>query len=174
VILTPNHTWADFDEHDEASRMDMADLTAHVLPHVQSISSTLEAIEPSISNWSEESARPRLVEITVFKIRYDRTLEFFDAVEKVHAAAMANDPSRQYAWFSTINGSEGPTMMLAVPHRNWADFAREGPSVWELLGKAYGADEAQEIRAAIGGSIRSEQSFVLRHRDDLSYQPEAE
>jgi hypothetical protein len=50
------------------------DLTAHVLPHVQSISSTLEAVEPSISNWTEEFARPELVEITVFKLKYDRVM----------------------------------------------------------------------------------------------------
>jgi len=174
VILTPNHTWEEFDQHAEASRMDMADLTAHVLPHVQSISSTLEAVESSISNWTEDSSRPNLVEITVFKLKYDRNREFFQAAGKIHQAVVAKDPTRQYAWFSTVNGSDGPTMMLAIPHQNWAGFVREGPSVWELLEKAYGESEAGEIRKMVGTSIRSEHSYVLQHRVDLSYQPSAE
>jgi hypothetical protein len=141
---------------------------------VQSISSTLEAVEPSISNWTEESARPELVEITVFKLKYDRNREFFEAAGKIHQAVVAGDPTRQYAWFSTVNGSDGPTMMLAIPHENWAGFVREGPSVWQILEKAYGEVKAGEIREMIGTSIRSEQSYVLQHREDLSYAPAAE
>jgi len=174
VILTSNHTWEDLDRHSQASRLRMADLFANVFPHVQSISSTLEAVEPSLSNWNESSARPELVEITVFKLKYDRTLEFFEALSKMHKAVTAKDPTRQYAWFSSVNGSDGPTMKLAIPHRNWAGFYREGPSVWELLEQVYGEQGAAEIRETIGASIRQEQSYVLQHREDLSYSPEEE
>jgi hypothetical protein len=174
VILSPNHTWQEFDRHEQASRMDMADLTANVLPYVQTISSTLEAVEPAISNWTEESAQPKLVEIMVFKLKYDRTRQFYEAAKKLHQAVIDHDPTRQYAWFTTVNGSDGPKMMLAIPHENWAAMKREGPSVWQLLEQAYGTDGAEKVRSAIESSIRSQHSYILEHRADLSYVPVAQ
>jgi hypothetical protein len=172
LIRSHGHSWKDFDEHAEARRLDLADFMAHVAPHIKEISSTLEVFEPSISNWSDEDSRPQLVEMIRFSLHYAATEDFLGVIEKVHRAVREKDPSADYAWSTTVNGSDGPTMTLAVPRSGWADYAAGGDaaSLWQMVEEVHGADEARALRETLGRSIRSQKSSVIQFRADLSYQ----
>jgi hypothetical protein len=171
LIRSHGHNWKDFDEHAEARRLDLADFMTHVAPHIEKISSTLEVLEPSISNWSDEDSRPELVEMTRFWLHYGASDDFLEVVQKIHRAVRSKDPSADYAWSTTVNGSEGPTMTLAVPLSGWADYAdNDEASVWEILEEVYGVDEGKALRDKLGRSIRSQKSSVIQFRADLSYE----
>lgn len=171
VVRSHGHRWRDFDEREQHNRLDRADFMATVAPHITSISSTLETVEPALSNWPADRGRPALVEMTRFKLEFAAVQDFVAAVEKLHEAVIEKDPSRHYVWFSTINGSTGPTMTLAIPHDDWADFEPEEQPLWELVSQVYGEAEAQAIRQAIGRAVRSSISYVLQLREDLSFEP---
>jgi hypothetical protein len=171
VVRSHGHRWQDFDVRAQHNRLDAANFMATVAPHVHSLSSTIEVVEPAISNWPADRGRPALVAMTRFDLEYTAVQDFVTAVEKIHEAVVEKDPSRHYVWFSTVNGSDGPTMALAIPHENWADFEPNEKPLWELIAEAYGESEAQTLRETIGGAVRGESTYVLQLREDLSYEP---
>lgn len=171
LIRSHGHTWQEFDEHAQTRQLDLADFMANVGPHIERISSALEVFEPTLSNWSAEESSPQLVEMTRFWLHYDGHREFLQVLAKIHRAMLAKDPDTDFAWSTTINGSEGPTMTLAVPHSGWADLASTGNrSVWQIIEEEYGQQEAESLRATVGRTIRTQKSSIIQLRSDLSYQ----
>jgi hypothetical protein len=128
-------------------------------------------LEPAISNWPVDLERPSLVAVTRYELTFGGARDFVAAVEKVHRAVLDRAPSRHYAWLTTVNGSDGPTMTLAVPHASWSDFEPARPALWQIVEDVYGEAEARSIRDAIERTIRSTSSSVLKLREDLSSVP---
>jgi hypothetical protein len=172
IVRSHGHHWQEFDARAELDRLDRADFMATVAGHTTSIASTIERFEPTISNWPPDLERPALVSATRYDLTFGGVREFVAAVEKLHRAVAEKAPERHYAWLTTVSGSEGPTMTLAVPRANWADFEPRQPPLWDIVAEVYGEAEAQSIRDTIGGAVRSTSSSVLRLREDLSYEPE--
>jgi hypothetical protein len=171
IVRSHGHQWQEFDARAELDRLGRADFLATVAGHTKSIASTIEKFEPKISNWPPDLERPALVSATRYELTFGGVRGFVAAVEKLHRAVAEKDPERHYAWLTTVSGSEGPTMILAVPRENWADFEPSQPPLWEIVEQVYGEAEAQEIRDTIGRAVRSTSSSVLRLREDLSYEP---
>lgn len=171
IVRSHGHHWRDFDARDALDALDRADFLATVAGHTKSIAATIDRLEPTISNWPADLGRPALVEVTRFELTHGGVQEFVAALAKIHSALSEKDPTRHYGWLTTVNGSDGPTMTLAVPHANWADFEPRQPALWTLLEEAYGEAEAQSIRATIEGCIRGTSSSILKLREDLSYEP---
>jgi hypothetical protein len=171
LLLSHGHSWEDFDSDPDMRASEWADFLTHVAPHLENLSSTLQTFEPTLSNWPADAPQPRLVEITEFELSFDGFREFRSAIAKIHDAVVEKDPDRHYGWFSTLNGSSGLTMTLAVPHATWADLAPEEPPLWTLVAEVYGEAGANEIRTAIAATVNRQQSYIVRYREDLSYQP---
>jgi hypothetical protein len=171
LLLSHGHTWADFDADVALRESQWADFLTHVAPHLENLSSSLQTFEPGLSNWPVDRPQPKLVEITQFQLRFDGFREFRSAIAEVHQAVAQKDPGRHYAWFSTLNGSNGPTMTLAVPRSSWADFEPEGTPLWSLMAEVHGASGADEIRKVISTSVSAQESYIVRYREDLSYRP---
>jgi hypothetical protein len=171
IIRSNGHQWRGFDARAELDRLARADLMATVARHATSISSTLDMFEPALSNWPADLERPALVAVTRYELTYGGTRDFVAAVEKIHRAVLDRASSRHYGWLTTVNGSEGPTMTLAVPHANWSDFEPSQPPLWQIVEQVHGEAEAQSVRDTIERTIRSTSSSVLKLREDLSYEP---
>lgn len=171
IIRSNGHRWQEFDARADLDRLARADLMATVARHTSSISSALDMFEPAISNWPADLERPAYVAVTRFQLKVGGTRDFLAAVEKVHRAVAEREPTRHYGWLTTVSGSNGPTMMLAVPHADWSDFEPARPPLWDIVGDVYGEAEAQSIRDAIERSVSSVSDFVLMLREDLSYEP---
>lgn len=170
-LRTHGHQWQDFDADPGLRRSDWADFLANVAPHLETMSSSISTLEPSLSNWPPELARPALVSITHFELGYQSFREFRSAVERIHAALSDGAPDRHYAWTSTLNGSSGPEMTLLVPLASWAEMERRQPTVWSLVEQLYGAEAAAALERNIGSTVRGVSSSVVAYREDLSYQP---
>ena len=171
LMLSHGHRWHDFDFASAMRESEWADFYTHIAPHLTSMSSSLETFEPTISNWPAELDRPGLVEMSSFELTYDGFRAFRQAITRIHKAVVEKDPERHFAWFTTVNGSNGPEMTLAIPHADWASFGAEEKPLWSLIEEAYGPDEVTALQKAIGNSIRSQKTFVIDYREDLSYQP---
>jgi hypothetical protein len=171
IIRTHGHHWKDFDDRAAMQQMDSADFMANVAPHVERMSSTFQVYDPKISNWPADAERPTIVELTIFDLSYTGWRDFYHAVERIHAAVLDNKPEMHYAWSTTVNGSDGPQMMLAVPHSSWADMAPEETPFWQMIEEVHGDHETQMLREMVGRSIRSQSTSMVSYREDLSYVP---
>jgi hypothetical protein len=163
--------WEDFDAHPDMRRSDWADFLTNVAPHLQSMASTIDSVDPSLSNWPAPVSRPKLVAVTRFELTFDGFREFRDALEKLHQAMTDKAADRHYAWTSTVNGSTGPEMTLLVPLASWADLEPRQPTLWAVIEEVYGPDRASVIRTAIEAGVRGIHSSVVAYREDLSYEP---
>ena len=170
-LRTHGHKWQDFDAHAELRRSDWADFLANVAPHLQSMSSTISTLEPSLSSWPPELARAELVSITRFELAYDGFRAFRAAIEKIHSAVSTTERKRHYAWTSAVSGSDGPVMTLLVPLAGWADLEPRQPPLATVIEQVYGADAAASLERTIGSTVRAVSSSVVAYREDLSYQP---
>lgn len=171
VIRSHGHRWRDFDQRAVIERLDRADFSTTVAPHVREVSSWLERLEPALSTWTRDTGRPALVEVTTFEIAPDHRRDFYLALGKIHRAVAAKGAGMTYAWSVVVNGSEGPTMVLAVPHASWAELASPASSPWPAVAHEYGADEGEALRSRFEGAVRHQESCILVLREDLSYEP---
>lgn len=171
LLLSHGHRWADFDSDPAMRQSEWADLLTHVAPHLEDMSSSLETYEPALSNWPAESTQPELVEITEFELSFDGFRDFRAAIAKIRQAVVSKDATRHYAWFSTLNGSDGPEMTLAVPHSSWSDLEPREPPLWSLVTEVLGEQEAAAMRGVISTTVRQQTSYIVRYREDLSYHP---
>jgi len=170
AVATGGHTWADFDTRAVFEQKDVADWTAKVGPYVKGLRSALEVDNKEISRLPKDMKTPKMVEVTVFKLKHARWRAFYHAVEKIHKAIVKKDAPYFYAWRTVANGGESPTMILFVPRNSWAEFEPKG-SFWSMVEEVYGDFETNVIRKTIGKAIRSEESLVAAYRPDLSYVP---
>jgi hypothetical protein len=171
IVRTHGHNWADFDRDAAMRQSEWADVLTYIAPHLERMVSTLELFEPQLSNWPADIGQPALVELTRFELDPKGVSSFRDAIAKIHDVVMEKAPDRHYGWLRIVNGSRGPTMILAIPRSNWADFEPDETSLWSLMEAVYGQAEAAAIQETIATSIRDQQSSVVAYRPDLSYQP---
>lgn len=171
LLLSHGHRWADFDSNPDMRQAEWADFLTHVAPHLDGLSSSLQTFEPALSNWPGEMAQPQLVEITEYQLTFEGFRDFRAAIAKIRQAVVDKDPTRHFAWFSTLNGSPGPKMILAVPRGAWADFEPDEVPLWSLVSDAYGEPEAESMRRTIATTVDRQESYVVRYREDLSFRP---
>ena len=73
------------------------------------------------------------------------------------------------SWFDLlVAGDSGPAMSIAGFGETWADFADPDPSMEQVMTEAYGEDEAVEFFNTFSEGVDHWESFIVRHRPDLS------
>ncbi len=170
VVLTGPHSWADFDTRTAIEGKDLADWQSRVAPYVKGVASIFEVVNGKISRLPEGMERPKMAEVTVFRLREAGFRAFYHAVEKLHQAIVKKDASYHYEWRTWVNGGDGPTMVLLIPRNSWAEFAPEG-AFWDMVEEVYGDFETGVLRRMINKSVVSAESLVVAYRPDLSYSP---
>ena len=171
IIRTHGHRWEDFDAAPELRKADSTDFMAKVAPFIHKMSSVLGEFDPTISNWPVDAGRPALVEISEYELSYQGYGSFRHAIGKVRDALLKTRPDIHFAWSTVVNGSSGPTMILSIPHANWADFKPEEVPFWVHVEEVLGEHETRALQESIGESIRDERNYVVKLREDLSYEP---
>ena len=166
LVRSGNHRWADFDAYEEWN--DRTGARAHfqttVGPYLESIRSWITQQNAALSRQPENFNEISLLSVTEFDVR--SPVEFFGAAAKFRAAADEANWGGPALWQMGVNGIS--TALLVVPVRNWAGFALPAQSGPAMLTEVYGQDEAREVMQQFGRSVRSQQSYVLRVRSDLS------
>lgn len=170
VIRTPGHHWEDFDARGEFNAADEAHWVANVAQYVESVSSTIVAYRPDLSRWPEGEI-PALASVFQFHLNYGGSQEFDYAIKKIYQAIEKSHWPGHYSLLSVVSGSEVPTSIVVIPHRNWAAMKAPEKPLWTMIEEVYGRQEAQRLRDLFAKTVHCERSFMVRFRSDLSYQP---
>jgi len=168
---TGNLTWAMMDEMVEIPN-DRQDVMESISPHMKSFSSMISEMMPKASNWPADYGVPKMVEVTMFTLDYEHMEDFFYGIHKIHQMIVEKDLPYTYSWNKVVVGGSGAQVYLSMPRKNWSEFKEPSPDLWQVAAEVMGKREAGELRAKIGAAIKSEESFVVAFRPDLSYMPE--
>ena len=169
LIRTAGHQWEDFDAKSEFAELDRADAMATLWPYMESISSTLSRSLLAVSLLRDEPSS--LVQVTNYYLHPDKVADFTYALQKGHDALVkANWPGR-FLWTQRISGGETPLFSVVALLRSWADMTPPDKTLAQAMIEVLGPQEAGSIFSNFSGSIRSQDTHLLRYRPDLSYVP---
>ncbi len=171
IIRSPGHRWEDLDTHASMMGKLRDRWIANVAQYVETISSSISAFHPNVSRWPEGVMPPTLASVSRYHLNPGGSRDFHHAIKKVHEAiGKANWPA-QYGWLSVVSGGESPTFVLVLPYKSWADMKSPEKSLADVLEEVYGRQDSDAIRESFAKSVHCEQTMVVQHRPDLSYQP---
>jgi len=166
------HSWADFDAYDAGfGPKGEVHWNATVAPLVESLSSTISSVDPSLSVLpAEGSDRGPLafVTVTTFHLRPTRAQDFREAVVEATEILKANDFGGYSVWTTpVVGGGGGPTMSVVSLHTSWADMAEPDPSFASIMIEEMGQEGFEEWFGNVSECYRGVESQVLRLRPDL-------
>ncbi len=90
------------------------------------------------------------------------------AIEKIHKALTDQKWPYSYrlAWTTGGKGS----LRVVFPMKSWADMADPSPSLYEVLGKALGQDDAGATLKQFSSTLEFTDETIVVARPDLSTQ----
>lgn len=176
VIRTGGHGWADWDTNGATLAAGGADFGKNAGGAVETISSRILRLLPAASAWPKEMSHPALLTVVEFRVRYAAAEDFVEALGRVNEALQQNaGAKRAAAWYEVVRGDEGgPTYVLVLPHKSWADMQAPGKPFWLRVKEVVGPEEGEELRATFQNAVVSRRSLVLAYRADLSSVPGSE
>lgn len=163
--------WADFDQ-DEVEG-DAEDSAVNLDPYITAAVPRIWGMMAEVSNAPDSPGPAALAEVVEFRVHMDGMEGFMGAIKSAHAATVKSEWPVPYLWYALVNGGMRPTFALVLPHDDWADFKEPDPSFGEMVFGALGAEAAGEMMSTFGATIKSEKTYVLAFRPDLSYLPSA-
>ena len=162
--------WAALDTETDVEG-DMEDVLSNMMPHAKSNTTKITKWDLEISNWPESIGTPNMVELTVFHLKPGTEQGFYHSLGKISEFLKEKEIDWQWAWGHGVSGHNGATVVLAIPHENWASFADDGINMWKMLEEAKGRMEADSLRDALTSAIKWQENYAVMHRPDLSYVP---
>jgi hypothetical protein len=97
--------------------------------------------------------------------------DFMLAVRKYHDAIGKAQWPVHYAWFSLVNGGDGPQFVLSLPRDKWADFNPPEKPFDKMMEEAVGRAEAESINEMFDHAVSGVSTEIITTRNDLSYVP---
>ena len=167
LVRSGNHSWSDLDAADAwTARVGAnAHFAATVSPYLGSFRSIITEDQPALSRRPASLSAITLFSITQFDLR--RPAAFFETIAKFKAAAdQINWPGR-YAWQAGVNGGTTDAV-LVIFAENWAGLAAPETTVPEVMVEVYGEEEASALGQQFDFAVRSQFSYTMRVRPDLS------
>ena len=167
LVRSGNHRWADLDAYDAwQSRVGVsAHIDTTVSPYVESVSSSITQLNSALSRPLEDYGTITLFAVTEFDLRLPN--QFIGAIAKYVEALDQGNWGRPYLWQMGANGGT-TAAALVIPAENWAGLAPPAKALPEMLAEVYGEQEASDLMQQLASSIRSQTSYTLRVRPDLS------
>jgi hypothetical protein len=171
MTATFGHHWKDFDDWAKNEEGDGADVDATMGPFIGGGSNAFYTYLPDISRPTPGSVPEAMTELTYFQLRQDGEAEFMATIAKIHEAIGKTSWPVNYYWYVLANGGDGPAYVLSIPHKSWASMEEPAPGFPQMLEKAYGRHDAEALFRAVGATVASQRTELLRYRPDLSYVP---
>jgi len=174
VVGTFGHDWKDFDEVEKFRERARTEISGDQGPFEESAVVSYWALMPEVSMNPPAAGEP--------PAPFSSVLTFFlkpgamdDALEVIRATNAAikktNWPHKPSAWYTLVNGGEGPALVLAIRYANWADFQPSEKTLAGMLADAYGKERAQALFQKFDKGLQSQRSEIFRYVPDLSYSP---
>ena len=167
LVRSGNHRWADLDDRfawDErvgAGRH----FASTVGPYIESEDSSIAQLDDALSRPLDDNSAITLVAVTEFDVRLPG--QFREAITKIGEGLDRANWGRSYLWQMGANGGTTDAA-LVIPAENWAGLAPPAKALPEMLAEVYGEQEASDLMQQLASSIRSQTSYTLRVRPDLS------
>ena len=165
--------WSDLDKPTVPDASDLDTYRKLIASNVQTLVARYYEYMPKLSNPASSMTPSKFSEIITYHVHGDRDSEFRSSIKRFNEAIQKGKVPLTYYWYELVNGGQGETFVLSIPHANWADF-EDNPNVKpfrDILKDAFSAVEADEILKEFDASVKGTESEIIQLRDDLSYIP---
>lgn len=174
ISTTLDHSFKDFDTWEaKLGAGDTADSETNVAPYLGFNDNSFWMLRADISRMPTGNPTAKMLEVNHYLLKPDGGPQFGAAAKKIHEAIVKSNWPVNYAWYSLVDGGEGPHWVLLIYMNGWADLAEPEPSFDTMLKNAVGPEEFANLMQGITKSIKRQWTEVIRHRPDLSYKPAA-
>ena len=168
MIRSGNHRWADLDvRYAWDDRVGAGPHFASTVgPYVESEDSSIAQLDDALSRPLDDYSEITLFAVTAFDVRLPG--QFREAITKIGEGLDRGDWERSYQWLMEAYGEGTTDATLVIPAENWSGLAPPEKPLPVLLAEVYGEQEASDLMQQLATSIRSQTSYILRVRPDLS------
>ena len=168
LVRSGNHRWADLDvRYAWEDRVGAGrHFASTVGPYVESEDSSIAQLDDALSRPLDDYSAITLFAVTEFDVRLPG--QFREAITRIGEGLDRGNWERSYQWLIETYGGGTTDATLVIPAENWAGLAPPAKPLPMLLAEVYGEQEANELMQQFASSIRSQNSFTLRVRPDLS------
>lgn len=167
MVRSGNHQWADLD-----SRFAWEDRVGAGRHFLATVGPYFEAEDSAITQQDAVLSRPlddysgiTLFAVTQFDVRLPG--QFRAAITKIGEGLDRGNWDRPYLWQMTANGGSMDAT-LVIPAENWDALSPPARTLPATMVEVYGEPEARELMEQLARSIRSQSSYTIRVRRDLS------
>ena len=154
----------------KALQADTADSAKTITPHIASAESTTWAAIPKLSN--PRGTPAAVFRVIEFRLHPSGAQAFESAISKIHAALSKQEGWPHYEWYSLVDGGYTPTWAVVLPRDNFAGFAPGETSFMDAIAAEHG-EMTGEIMQSLGAATKSQLTYTLVARPELSYMPSA-
>ena len=169
-VATFAHTWAEFDHALPGQAEDAAGAAASMLFTTPPVVQYFDHLD-DVSDFGTQTNTPTLAEISIFKLHYGMTAQFYKALREFHAALSRGGGVSRYEWFELRSGGDTPQFMLMVPRANWEAFDTRADLFLDRLEEMLGKKKAAKLFGQFTSAVKSHQRCAVRLRPDLSLLP---
>ena len=176
LIGTFGHDWKDFDAMEKDAPAGIGDeFRADLPPYTGSVKAAYYAFRTDLSSTKPNPSQPpsHFTALITIMLKPGGDEDIADVIKAGNAAAekshWSGNPSQ---WYSLVDGGEVPQLVLAVSHKDWADFQQPDPSFGKMLSGVYGKEGAEALGHKFNKQVRSIKTEILQYLPDLSYIPE--
>jgi hypothetical protein len=174
AVATFGHDWKDFDDRAKFQEADEANVRQTLAPTVESVDHSYYLYRADLSLPVQDQTGPTpYAEVITFFLKPDGwPPDMENTIKKVNEAAKKSNYPLHGEWYGLLNGGED-SMVLVIPHKNWADFQPPDKEFMAMLNEVYGDQITRGLFHQFGTNVRASRSEIFRHRPDLSYVPQA-
>ncbi len=171
MVCSFDHSWKDVDESDQKVGGEEDDPAAKVEPYLDGEWESYYRYLPDLSaaprKWSKPSAKLAVMRVLV---KPEELETFVAAQTKIKEAMVKAVYSERIRWYQLLTGGEIPQFLMLVERDNWAAYEQSPDEEFgSILERAYGKNQAADIRRDIGNAIRSQYVETWQYRADLSF-----
>jgi len=172
-VRTGRHEWKDFDAHSELDAKDGANFEATAGKHTKSTTSWFDRTHRNLSRIDEGGGPYKILEYTRVVVKPSEAPQFLNAVSKFHAAFEKTDSPARFVTAQTESGGRTSNFVFVWLHKDWASLEQDPMAIPKMMEEVYGRQEADAIFDEFWNSVEDMESFILRHRPELSYDADA-
>ena len=158
LSATFGHSFKDFDDWEaKLGTTDAADGEVNLLPYLAPESDNgFWMYLKEMSRPLEGTAMPKMAELNHFQLRPGGQDNFNDAAKKITDAINKSNWPAHYAWYTLVDGGQGPHYVLVLYMNGWADLADPDPPFDTMLEKAMGKHDAQALMHSVDDAVQKE------------------
>ena len=168
VFRSGDHQWKDLDVDDAWSIKSKADdmYEKQIAPYTMKVAHFFEETDAEHSNMIGDLKDYKYFQVITRHLKSGSRGEAMAAIAKIHKALTEQKWAHPYRLAWLVGGKDG--LRIILPMKSYADMAAPNPSVYDVLAKALGADDAAATLKQFGSAFEFADDTVYAVRPDLS------